>query len=195
LDDGLEAIETIDRLEATSREADNWLDREELLREVRMVSKVAQSLLAKARAIEFKCMVEPAGENPFGEASSGILQILGHTKPAILKYVYIRSGSGEFSTSVRDPLQHQLTIPQPDIGSVELSFLADSVLSQPPHELPEGAALYVLLVHPFICLVLRKREANYTYERVGIIRQPRGLHLLYGLDWMGDSKLSEMIIT
>lgn len=54
----------------------------------------------------------------------------------------------------------------------------------------------LVLIHPNICLVLRAKESDcvFEFERIGIIRQPISLLLLYQLDWMHESKLTEVTI-
>ena len=193
LADDLELNETIQRLEDYSLTLDNEYERKDAKMRANSLSQLRAMLQTKARSIHFECNVHPAGENPFGEVSSGCVQLLGYLQSATLKYVY--SPQGPDSEYALDPLKYQLEIHGTTHRSnLELSFFADYVLSEGPHKLPQNTPLEMLLVHPYICLVLRRKESDCVFERIGIIRQPNSLLLLYQLDWMLSSTPTEVII-
>jgi hypothetical protein len=176
-------------------------------------------LIEKSRSIAVSCNVQAAGKNPFGEIASGALDITAHLKEARLIYVYTRSGHG-FS-ALRDlevdPLKYELEIPETKLQPstdlpfptdhvlysrdeelqpyIKLPFFADYVLSKKgPRGIPHNALIYLALVHPYVCLVLRVVEPSQfptnrlTFQRIGIVKQQSLLPNSYYFDWMSVTK-------
>jgi heterokaryon incompatibility protein (HET) len=188
LDQDLEENETIRRLESHSSNLDNWFERGEAEGYLLQIFPLKSILQKKADSLRLGCTVYPVGENSFGEVSSGSLEITGHLQSAKLRYMYYRSGFNSGLT--HDPLKYQLVI---DAFNLELSFFADYVLSEGPDRLPEGMALHLLLMHPYLCLVLR-RKSSYQFERIGIVKVPGNVLFLYRLDWMLNSMQTDIEI-
>ena len=148
--------------------------------------------------------VVSASKDPFGSISSATLVLVRHLQPAILKYVYTRQGIGSGSGYGRrevDKLKYEI-----QIGFIELPFFADYVLCEEgKYHIEEHHQLYMVVVHPDVCLVLRKTASAVdlwmgallsnendllvsTYERVGIVKQPRAFLDTYLLDWMAGGR-------
>jgi Heterokaryon incompatibility protein (HET) len=153
-------------------------------------------LREKAQSIRVSCNVQAAGKNPFGEIASGALDIIGY-----LQMARLRSGYHLHTKKEIVPLKYELKIPGTE--ALELSFFADYVLSEEgPHNIPHYANIHLLLVHPYVCLVLKVDESSRRrtfqririFRRIGIVRLPIALVNLYFLDWMIHSTLTRVRI-
>lgn len=146
--------------------------------------------------------VESTSQNLYGSVTSGSISLSRHILPACLQYVYTRQGLGSSSGRRElDKVKYEISL-----GHIELPFFADYILCEEgPHHLKDRSRLYLLALHPDICLVLKQATSsvgsrvgidagndshlsNSTYERVGIVRQPNTLLDTYLLDWMAASK-------
>lgn len=145
--DDLELDEAIQRLEHDSLNLDSSYERKEA--KIRAVSLFESKALlrGKTESVGFQCAVHLTGANPFGEVSSGSLQLWGHLQSATLKYVYSRLGEGP--ERALDPLKYLLEIHGTTHSSnLELSFFADYVLSEGPHKLPQNTSLNLCKYYP-----------------------------------------------
>lgn len=153
-------------------------------------------------------LITPDSRNLFGTVSSGCLVLARHIFPARLKYSWTRQGFGS-NDGVRriDPEKYDL-----EIGHIELPFFADYILCEEgEHHLEDDKPLYIMAMHPNVCLVLKKTAdvknsvlgmeeitSNDllipTYERVGIIRQPAAFLNTYLLDWMPQARVELLMI-
>jgi hypothetical protein len=193
LDDYGDQIETFRRVELYSQIADNSSERNAALLRLRQMANSVASLQKMTQMVQFSCNISPVSENAFGEVSTGSLNIKGHLQCATLNYEYFREGP--CSVKTHDPLKYQLEVHNTEVESnLQLLFFADYVLSEGPHRIPDGAALSLLLVHPHVCLVLKQRESESTFQRIGLVKQPSGLLFLYNLDWMKRSALKSVTI-
>jgi hypothetical protein len=84
------------------------------------------------------------------------------------------------------------------VTSLDLSFFADYVLSEEgPHNVPRNILVHLLLVHPWVCLVLRYGGPSRphilltTYRQIGIVRLPSALIDEYIIDWVAASTLTQ----
>lgn len=177
-------------IEGTSGERFWYLARSELIR--------------RANDSRFTAGVEASRLNPYGKVSSGTLYVHGYIQPARLQYVSTRTrGAWGYTTSLIEsvPLKYELEIIFSDetharIPSIELPFFADYVLqAEGPLRIPDNDQLHLLLIHPYMCLVLKSLDKKLkTFRRIGIIRQPVALVSEYGFNWMGSSVKSDIRI-
>lgn len=141
-----------------------------------------------------------AGKNPFGAVSSGSLKLRRHLQSAQMKYVYTRHGFGSSQGRREiDKLKYDI-----QIGHIELPFFADHILcDEGPHHLDENQEVWVMALHPHVCLVLKKtgslsplldsscpldESSIPTFQRIGIVRQPLAFLDTYLLDWMASAR-------
>jgi hypothetical protein len=190
LADDLELEETLQRLTYYSLTQDNQYERADAAQRAEALSISRNTLQRKVECVNFECLVDLAGENIFGKVSSGFLQIEGHLQNAKLKYVYSRQGVTD--DVALDPLKYNLEIE--GHSQLVLPFFADYMFNEGPHKLPENASLQLLLIHPYVFLVLNHKKFDGVYERVGILRQPDSLLLIYQIDCTSFSTLTEIII-
>lgn len=157
--------------------------------------RARSELIRRANDSRFAATVEASHLNPYGKVSSGTLYVHGYIHPARLRYVSTRVGAWGDTTSLVEPvpLKYELEIifdeTNTRISSIELPFFADYVLQAEGHlRIPDDDQLHMLLIHPYMCLVLKSldQELN-TFRRIGIIRQPVALVTEYGFNWMGSS--------
>jgi hypothetical protein len=128
----------------------------------------------------------------------------GYIQSARLHYVSTRvGGAWGYTTSLIEPvpLKYELEIifsdeAYPQSPSIELPFFADYVLqAEGPLRIPNNDQLHLLLVHPYMCLVLKSLDEELkTFRRIGIIRQPVALVSDYGLNWIRSSVESDIQI-
>ncbi|KAH8782076.1 heterokaryon incompatibility protein-domain-containing protein [Hyaloscypha finlandica] len=159
--------------------------------------RARSELIKRANNSRFTATVEASRLNPYGKVSSGILFVHGYIQPARLQYVSTRvGGAWGYTTSLIEPvpLKYKLEIIFSDethgrIPSIELPFFADYVLqAEGPLRIPDNDQLHLLLIHPYMCLVLKSLDEKLkTFRRIGIIRQPVALVSEYGFDWMVSS--------
>lgn len=162
----------------------------------------------------FSGKVRVSGANPYGGIRSGTLYIEGFLQPARLQWVYTRTGGGQQGLSARRelvPLKYGLKIFFPSryrteiiagvpstvgIPAIELPFFADYMLCEEgPQQILDNASLYLVLIHPSVCLVLKSLDVkSTTFRRIGIVKQPWALVFEYGFNWMLGSKLSTIQI-
>jgi hypothetical protein len=162
------------------------------------------TLIKRANDSKLTATVEASRLNPYGKVSSGTLDVHGYIQPARLQYVSTRvGGTWGYTASLIEPvpLKYELEIIFPyegnaRISSIELPFFADYVLqAEGPLRIPDNEQLHLLLLHPYICLVLKSLDEELkTFRRIGIIRQPVALVLEYGFDWMQRSVESDIEI-
>jgi hypothetical protein len=135
--------------------------------------------------------VELLGENPYGEVSSGEIVVHGHLQTASLQYVY--SGG---SVRELDPFKYGVICHDED--RLELPFFADYILcEQGLYCLGDREEVYLLLVHPDVCLVLHGldqfRRGVPIFRRIGVIRQ--GYSSIYSRNnWMRGSRERKLIL-
>ncbi|KAK5991448.1 MFS-type transporter pynF-like protein [Cladobotryum mycophilum] len=116
--------------------------------------------------------VKLTGRNPSGEVASGGISIIGCVLPVKLQYVWTRPWLVHDSRArEHEPLKYKIGF------HLELPFFADYVLSEEvPYRIEDKTDIYMLLVHPDICLVLVEvPDEVATYRRIGVIRQPQAL--------------------
>ncbi|TVY22392.1 hypothetical protein LHYA1_G008428 [Lachnellula hyalina] len=160
------------------------------------------ALIRRANASRFTANVKASRLNPYGKVSSATLYVHGYIQPARLQYVSTRVGGtwGNTTSLVESvPLKYELDFIFPEEGygpSIELPFFADYVLqAKGPLRIPHNDQLHLLLIHPYICLVLKSLDENLKiFRRIGIIRQPVALVSEYGFDWMKSSVESDIQI-
>ncbi|TVY88520.1 hypothetical protein LAWI1_G007433 [Lachnellula willkommii] len=158
-------------------------------------------LIRRANASRFTATVKSSRLNPYGKVSAATLYVHGYVQPARLQYVSTRVGGWGYTTSLVEPvpLKYQLQFIFPDEGygpSIELPFFADYVLqAYGPLRIPPNDQLHLLLIHPYMCLVLKSLDEHLKiFRRIGIIRQPVALVYEYGFDWMKSSVESDIQI-
>ena len=143
----------------------------------------------RRRPIFLSCTVKPVGKNPFGEvAPGGEIVVKGSLLSAHLQYVWARQ---DFASTARvlDHFRYEVRF-----GGLELGMHADHVLTEPgSHHIRDGGKLWLLLVHPDVCLVLVGASGRDNklpaYRRVGIVRQPAAFSQEYvsAVDWVAAS--------
>ena len=197
-------------IEGTSGESLWYLPRSELRRRENersdLIRRAAEGsdLIRRANDSRFTATVEASRLNPYGKVSSGTLYVVGYIQPARLQYVSTRvGGAWGYTNSLAEPvpLKYELEIIFSDVAharipSIELPFFADYVLqAEGPLRIPDNDQLHLLLIHPYICLVLKSLDEELkTFRRIGIIRQPAALVSEYAFNWMRDSLKSNIQI-
>lgn len=146
-------------------------------------------LLNKAKTTH---SIRVPGKNPFGSVDAGILTLQASSVTAILRYTHYYTTTSSaapvpyFSSraNVRDNYRvgYHADISHSDTTDETISadVFADYIFSvKGPFEVPEGAELTLLLVHPDVALVLRRKvrageyvmvEGEVAWERIGIAR-------------------------
>ncbi|TLD29580.1 HET-domain-containing protein [Venturia nashicola] len=184
-----EAIRLIDQ----SISAQTWFERDEANRLLNRKTAGKSLVQWQVSQLRFSCEVESMGGNPFGEIITGRLHITGFMQRASLQYAHHPTASEQAQPLPYDPLQYLVSIQGVELT---LPFFADYVLSEGPRKLLDGAAINLLLIHPNIALILLKHgRVFYTYERIGIVRQPSAYLALYNLNWMSENVMMTITIT
>lgn len=139
------------------------------------------------------------GRNPFGAVRSAVLIAQASCTTARLRYTYASYWHDQ--TNAVDLARYQLSIHNTSAGAVEIPFFADYALgAEGSDKVPEGETVTLLLVHPKVSLVLRRRPqtggdgpgaalhwAEGRWERIGIARISENLLNYYFVDWMKGS--------
>lgn len=139
--------------------------------------------------IFISCTAKPAGKNPFGQVASGAEIILeGSLRSAWLQYVWTRQDHSS-TARVVDHFRYEVAF-----GGLEIEMHADHILAeQGPHHMPDHDMVWLLLIHPDVCLVLVEVPASGskypTYRRIGIVRQPSSFTVEYehAVNWLAGS--------
>jgi hypothetical protein len=142
----------------------------------------------KAKSTRFTPTVNASRLNPYGMISSGTLYVHGYIQT-------VTHWSTRFNddTSIEPvPFKYELH----EIAGYDLLFFADYVLqAEGPHYVPGGDELHLLLIHPYICLVLKSvNEELKTFRRIGIVRHPVPFSSEYPVFWMNGSLESDIEI-
>lgn len=141
----------------------------------------------------WKCEVQVAGKNPFGEVNFGRLVIHGRLREATVRWTFNRVGEwGKEWRTEHDKLRYEVHVHHNDrLGSVELPFFADYVLSvEGPSQVLDKSPVQLLEIRINLFLVLREsgtpREFGKTQEfrRIGLVEAPSAYRDLYGVDLM-----------
>jgi len=128
-----------------TREAMEWMKCRGLLR-----TWPVSELLTRAGTTLFSVDVQHTGTNPYGRLLSGSLTIDGFLTTAFLHYT-VTAGNQQTS----DPLKYELLVHGGIQAQIERPFFADYILMEKgPRNIPNKTELYLILVHPSVCLVL-----------------------------------------
>lgn len=121
-----------------------------------------------------RCDVKIVGQNPFGEVESGKLVLSSRLDEAKVAFVSHRAG--------HDPLHYEVQISHKDIGSVQLPFYADYILSgEGAGRVVDGEVVFLLQVLFQLGLVLRPTGRRKEFRRIGLFRAPDSYFELYRL--------------
>ncbi|KAF2245985.1 HET-domain-containing protein [Trematosphaeria pertusa] len=152
------------------------------------------------------------GHNPFGAVTSAVLTAEASCTTANLFYTYDSYWYGQ--TNKHDPMRYKLKVQTSDArrpsldtraDTVEIPFFADYALGiDGPHKVAEGEMVTLLLVHPKVSLVLRRKfdegraitvhGGEQAWERIGIARISENLLNYYRVDWMRASEVKRFKI-
>ncbi|KAJ0108235.1 uncharacterized protein J7T55_000200 [Diaporthe amygdali] len=129
-----------------------------------------------------RCNVKVAGQNPFGEVEGGKLVLSGHLAEAKVLFVSRRVGDGQEFHYEHDPLRYEVQISHPKVGSVQLPFYADYILSvEGTGHVDDGGVVFLLQVFVNLCFVLRPTGRVKEFHRIGLFRAPPAYFHLYGV--------------
>lgn len=155
-----------------------------------------------------KIQIDLPGYNPFGAVDSAVMTAEASYVPATLLYAYASYWHGQ--TNAHDPARYKLGVNTSNVrgGGVEIPFYADYALGlDGPHQVCEGETVTLLLVHPKVSLVLKKKSQEgrmvtvaaekgreQAWERIGIARISEDLLNYYRVDWMRQSAVEKFWI-
>lgn len=147
---------------------ETWFERNEAKQAFRLRLQERAARRRSLVDLRPECYVTLAGENPFGEVSSGRLRITGRTCTAKLQYINQYGSAKSTYVDTHDPLRYQLRIQTEDqrrkhTVDIELPFFADYILSYGPHPVLEGDAVTLLRIRQNVCLVLRRTGNGREY--------------------------------
>jgi hypothetical protein len=138
-----------------TREAMEWMKCRGLLR-----TWPVSELLTRAATTLFSVDVQHIGTNPYGRLHSGSLIIDGFLTTAYLDYA-LTAGNQQRS----DSLKYELRVNgrMEVLHRIALPFFADYILMEKgPRHIPDDTELYLILVHPSVCLVLTPVHFDVT---------------------------------
>ena len=144
------------------------------------------------------------GKSPFGSIESGVLiaeasatTATFHIIDQYIDYPETDPYKASFAMSIDD-------LSLEDCATMQLPFYPDYLLNlDGPDRLYDGAELTLLLVHPDVSLVLRRKlhddkyvtiQGEQPWERIGIARQADFLHLRTAVNWMAGSEVKTFTI-
>ncbi|KAF1847959.1 HET-domain-containing protein [Cucurbitaria berberidis CBS 394.84] len=167
---------------------------------------ITTPLLLNRTKLEYNVRVP--GKNPYGSVESGVLTLEASAVPATLQnpFYYLSTGALRPDHDRMDwidqyRVHYRVEIEHGDAhdANIYVNIFADYHFSQPgPAEICEGTEVMLLLVHPDVALVLRRksRAGEYTYiegepawERIGIARVSDELSGHGTIDWMMYSQV------
>ncbi|KAK0617668.1 heterokaryon incompatibility protein-domain-containing protein [Immersiella caudata] len=143
----------------------------------------------RRRPLFKSCFVNPIGKNRFGQvAPGGEIVIQGSLLRARFRYVWTRQDHGS-TTRTLDYFRYEV-----HLDGLEIGMYADHVcMESGPHHISDYEEVWLLLIHPDVCLVLADTLADGskfpTYRRIGIVRQPQAFTREYvsAVDWLAGS--------
>lgn len=177
------------------------------LREHSHSGKTTTPLLLKKD--KTKIAIRVPGKNPFGFVESGVLTLEASAVTATLAYTnYANTDDVNFKEQVNAVNEYRLgyhadiEYGEAENGTIRVDVFADYILSlEGPSEVYEGAELTLLLVHPDVALVLKRKveagdymmiDGEIAWERIGIARVTTEVTDIPGygmIDWMKYSEV------
>lgn len=144
------------------------------------------------------CDVYVVGENPYGEVQSGTLRLRGRLARARVSYTFHRRGGDWItdSTHQHDPLRYELHKHHTRVGTIELPFFADYILTADGRghiEDKSDVRIFKAIVNLF--LALKSTGRNGEFKRIGLFKAPAAYHELYGVDLIYQKSEDEVEIS
>jgi hypothetical protein len=138
--------------------------------------------------------VKVSGHNAFGSVDAGVLIVEASCMPACLQMIDAGVGLSYSLLVSTDTSEGALPVVIPFYADYSLELTG-------PHKLYDFSELILLLIHPKVSLVLRKKvqndkyvylEGHQAWERVGIARLSERLHDTRSVDWMQRSEVKTL---
>lgn len=163
------------------------------------------------------CTVDRNGKNTYGEVSSALLLVKGNLKaskiwvdtmeiadsfvPPSFEVELERGDETSHGVEMASGINMEVGIKMnPGVASWRFPFFPDYNLSSDgPYKISTSDIVFLLDISPNICLVLSRTslklsQDTFIFRRIGILKLPVELQVVYGIDVMRDSQRTRVAI-